>query len=50
MRIGAAYLGYCDAVLRLPGASKGADLEVEEAKRFGMLIYYSVEGIPDNKE
>lgn len=29
-------IAVCDALLRIPGASKGADMEVEEAKRLGI--------------
>lgn len=47
LKIGMAYMGTCDAVLRLPGESKGADLEVEQAKEWRMLIYYDVKEIPD---
>jgi hypothetical protein len=37
----------CDAVLRLEGASKGADNDVRIAKEQGLKIYYSLEEIPD---
>lgn len=37
-----AWLEVCDAVLRLPGESQGADREVEAAKAAGKPIYYSV--------
>ena len=40
-------LTMCDAILRLPGESRGADLEIEEAERLCMIIYYSLEHIPD---
>jgi hypothetical protein len=36
----------CDAVLRLPGASMGADNDVRLAKERGIPIYYSVEDVP----
>jgi len=39
----------CDAVLRLEGASKGADEDVRKAKERGLKIYYSIEEIPDAK-
>ncbi len=45
MQIDLAYLGRCDALLRLDGESNGADLEVEVAKRCGMPIYYSLEEV-----
>lgn len=47
MRIDSNLLSICDALLRLPGESKGADLEVIEAKNLCMIIYYSLEDIPD---
>ncbi|OXA88730.1 DUF4406 domain-containing protein [Flavobacterium hercynium] len=36
----------CDAVLRLEGASKGADNDVRIAKERGLKIYYNIEDIP----
>ena len=36
----------CDAVLRIPGDSKGADQDVAIAKERGIPVYYSVEEIP----
>lgn len=36
----------CDAVLRIPGDSRGADLEMGKAKEMGKLIFYSLEDIP----
>lgn len=37
----------CDAILRMPGESRGADLDIEEGKKLGLTIYYSLEDIPD---
>ena len=37
----------CDAVLRLDGASKGADEDVRIAKERGLEIYYSLDEVPD---
>jgi hypothetical protein len=37
----------CDAVLRIPGASKGADNDVRIASGRGLTIYYRVEDVPD---
>ena len=37
----------CDAVLRIEGASKGADIETEKARKMGLTIYYRLEDIPD---
>lgn len=36
----------CDAVLRLEGASKGADDDVRLAQARGIPVYYRVEDIP----
>ena len=37
----------CDAVLRLAGASKGADEDVRVAKEKGLNVYYRLEDVPD---
>ena len=37
----------CDAVLRIEGASKGADQDVEIAKELGLKVYYDLKEIPD---
>jgi hypothetical protein len=39
-------LQHCDAVLRLPGASTGADRDVAIARERGLPVYASVEEIP----
>jgi hypothetical protein len=39
-------LGKCDAVLRVGGASEGADLMVEVARRNGLQVYTNLEQIP----
>lgn len=39
-------LGKCDAVLRVGGASQGADLMVEVARSSGLQIYTKLEQIP----
>ena len=36
----------CDAVLRIEGASKGADQDVAVAKKLGLTIYRSLDEIP----
>ncbi len=36
----------CDAVLRIPGSSKGADMDVKIAAERGLKIYYSLDEIP----
>lgn len=40
----------CDAVLRLAGASKGADEDVRVAKALGLPVYYQLEAVPVCKE
>jgi len=35
----------CDAVLRLPGVSGGADQDVRIAKELGLKVYYSLEEV-----
>lgn len=39
-------LQHCDAVLRLPGASAGADNDVRIATELGIPVYTSIEQIP----
>lgn len=39
-------LQHCDAVLRLPGASRGADQDVLIANELGLPIYTEVSDIP----
>jgi hypothetical protein len=39
-------LEHCDAVLRLPGESRGADQDVAIARRRGLPVYQRVEDIP----
>lgn len=36
----------CDAVLRLPGESKGADEDVRLAEELGLAVYYTLEDVP----
>ncbi len=36
----------CDAILRIEGASKGADQDVELGKKLGLKIYYDLNDIP----
>jgi hypothetical protein len=36
----------CDAVLRLEGASKGADEDVRIAKERGLKVYYRLDDVP----
>lgn len=37
----------CDAVLRITGASTGADQDVKIAKERGLKVYYHLDEIPD---
>jgi len=46
LRIDKAFIPRCDALLRMNGESKGADLEVEMAKELGIPVFYSLEEIP----
>ncbi|MFS0853520.1 DUF4406 domain-containing protein [Microbacterium sp. 179-I 3D4 NHS] len=39
-------LQHCDAVLRLPGASAGADTDVAIARERGIPVYFSIEEVP----
>jgi hypothetical protein len=39
-------LRHCDAVLRLPGESKGADQDVKLARERGLEVYYRLEDVP----
>lgn len=39
-------LSRCDAVLRIDGASKGADLDVATARRLGLPVFTSIDEIP----
>lgn len=37
----------CDAVLRIPGESRGADIEMGKAKEMGKIIFTNFDEIPD---
>ncbi len=39
-------LAHCDAVLRLPGASTGADQDVAIAHERGLPVYHQLEDVP----
>ena len=39
----------CDAVLRIPGESNGADNDVKLARELGLKIYFNHEDIPDEQ-
>jgi hypothetical protein len=44
--VAARMLAHCDGVLRIPGASGGADGDVRLAAELGLPVYYDVAGIP----
>lgn len=46
MQLDLAWLDVCDAILRLPGESAGADREVAYAQTRGSIVYHSVFDIP----
>jgi hypothetical protein len=46
MPIALAAAERCDACLRIGGASKGADEEVERFRAAGRPIYFSIDDIP----
>jgi hypothetical protein len=37
----------CDAILRIPGESRGADLEMEKARHMGKIIFTDLNQVPD---
>jgi hypothetical protein len=39
-------LQHCDGVLRLPGASRGADQDVAIARDRGIPVYFSIDEVP----
>lgn len=43
--LGVGMVRRCDCVLRLPGDSVGADLEVAEARRLPLPVFHSVEEV-----
>ena len=45
IKIDLEWLRSCDCVLRLPGESKGADIECAEADRLGLTVFNSVADI-----
>ena len=49
LRIDQAFIPRCDALLRMNGISKGADLEVKQAKECGIPVFYDIKEIPDAK-
>jgi hypothetical protein len=39
-------LSRCDAVLRLPGASRGADMDVDRAHAMGLPVFHHIDELP----
>jgi hypothetical protein len=42
MTVDLSWLAACDCLVRLPGASPGADREVERATQLGMPVYFGL--------
>lgn len=49
-RLDNSWVACCDALLRLPGESKGADEEVFLAIDLGIPVYYSIEDLIANQK
>ena len=47
--VAARLLERCDAVLRIPGESRGADLDVARAMELGLPVYRNVDELPLRK-
>jgi hypothetical protein len=45
LRLDLAFLSCCDALLRLPGRSSGADGEVEAARKLGIAVFEDIETV-----
>lgn len=43
-------LSFCDALIRLPGPSSGADREVEMAQKYSIPVYDSVKNFLEHRE
>ena len=43
LRLDMEWLAQCRAVLRLPGESRGADLEVARAQELGIPVFYDID-------
>jgi hypothetical protein len=44
--VAARLLQRCDALLRIPGESKGADQDVERARALGLPVYFALAELP----
>jgi hypothetical protein len=38
----------CDAILRIPGESRGADLDLERARELGLPVYFKLSELPQS--
>jgi hypothetical protein len=45
LRLDLAFLPCCDAILRLPGASNGADGDVNAARQAGMPVFTEIDSL-----
>ena len=36
----------CDAILRIPGESRGADIEMSKARELGKIVFESLDDVP----
>jgi len=43
LRLDLEWMKCCDAVIRVAGESRGAEVEVTEASKMGLPVFYSVE-------
>jgi hypothetical protein len=50
LRLDLEWITTCDAVLRLPGESKGADMEVAHAGTLGIPVYYDASALLHDSE
>lgn len=50
LRLDFEWLAVCDCILRLEGESKGADMEVDRAKKLGIPVYYDMEELINGKQ
>lgn len=48
MNLDLEWIAACDCLLRLPGESKGADMEIAKAIELGIPVYYSIEELEKN--
>ena len=39
-------LSRCDAIFRIPGESRGADIEMVKAREMGLLVFTDIEDVP----